>query len=197
MLVTTRCERWSVFAWAWARAKRNRHRRRPTCECPSLPFELSRLLHGASVRQLPCQLVHHRVSGLADIYSHSRARIRAHASSPMSHERWNSKSDPYFHAVHSTTLVPRRDISRGHSRVMTCCRVIDCPEKHVCAAGILHNRGQVVDLFSSGVFVLSIDFPRAPPTDVIVAYVNLYVLSFASTGTLTQNFQLWFIPFQI
>jgi len=69
----------------------------------SLPFELPRLLHGASVRQFPCQLVCHWGSRLADIYSHSRAWIRAHASSSISrkHERWNLKSgtDRYFHAT--------------------------------------------------------------------------------------------------
>jgi len=39
------------------------------------------------------------------------------------------------------------DTSRGHSRIMTCCRVIDCPEKHVCATGTRHNREQVVRSF--------------------------------------------------
>lgn len=40
------------------------------------------------------------------------------------------------------------DASRGHGTVMTCCRVIDCPEKHVCAAGTLQSRASCPSFFS-------------------------------------------------
>lgn len=170
---------------------------------PSLPFELSRLLHGASVRQFSCPV------GLPLSLSIGRhsfplpCTVRTQAAPcPGNVSAEIQKAGPIgVFTWYSTTLVPRWDASRGHDRVMTCCRVIDCPEKHVCTTGTLHNRGQVVDFFSSGVclyafYRFSSGFHRNLTIKFLElnAYINLYFFFTKLTGTLIQNFQLRFIP---
>lgn len=74
------------FLRPWARAKTQPTPTKAHVRMPSLPFELPRLLHGATVRQFPCQLVCPRASRLADVSSHSAYGCRAHAGagSPVS-----------------------------------------------------------------------------------------------------------------
>lgn len=127
-------------------------------QMPSLPFELPRLLHGASVRQFPCQLICHRASRLVDILFPLSCTVRTQAAPCPGALKFKKQVRSVFsRGIRQRWFHSEMPLA---GRVMTCCRVIDCPEKHVCAAGTLHNRGQVVDLFSSGLFLLSIDFPH-------------------------------------
>lgn len=113
--VTTRYERCSVFAIVSA-CETQPTPTKAHVRMPSLPFELPRLLHGASVRQFPRQLVCHRASRLVGIYSHSRVRC-ARKQSPYpgnaSAEIQKAGSIGCFHAVFDNAGSTARCFSRA------------------------------------------------------------------------------------